>query len=126
VGEAGGGRNRTLDPALVISSSVGVEGVMRASRLPKRFPAGTKYVVEGKSAGEGQVHIFSRYLVFPDGTCLDLPPGSQQLSSRPVRKHRPGATAAKNAGRPAMLKRARKLFAAAGRRRTGRFGIVTH
>ncbi|MEA2993339.1 MAG: hypothetical protein QOD40_2259, partial [Alphaproteobacteria bacterium] len=56
---------------------------MRADRLPKRFPAGTKYVVEGKSAGEGQVHIFSRYLVFPDGTCLDLPPDSQELSSPP-------------------------------------------
>ncbi len=46
---------------------------MQAGRLPKRFPVGTKYIVEGKSHGEGQVHIFSRYLIFPDGRCLDLP-----------------------------------------------------
>jgi hypothetical protein len=57
---------------------------MREGRLPKRFPAGTKYVVEGKSAGEGQVRIFSRYLVFPDGSCLDLPPDSQELSLPPA------------------------------------------
>lgn len=49
---------------------------MQIARLPKRFPVGTKYVVEGKSRGEGQVQIFSRYVVFPDGRCFDLPPDS--------------------------------------------------
>ena len=38
------------------------------SRLPSRFPVGTKFVIEGR---RGQV--FSRYLEFPDGTCLRLP-----------------------------------------------------
>jgi hypothetical protein len=42
-----------------------------SNRLPSRFPVGTKFVIEGKRGGEGQV--FSRYLEFPDGTCIRLP-----------------------------------------------------
>jgi hypothetical protein len=57
---------------------------MQADRLPKRFPVGTKYVVEGKSRGEGQVQIFSRYLVFPDGRCLDLPADSTEFAPHPA------------------------------------------
>ena len=46
---------------------------MQTARIPKRVPVGTKYVVEGKSRGPGQVQIFSRYLEFPDGRCFQLP-----------------------------------------------------
>jgi hypothetical protein len=46
---------------------------MPTARIPKRVPVGTKYVIEGKSRGAGQVHVFSRYLVFPDGRCFELP-----------------------------------------------------
>jgi hypothetical protein len=46
---------------------------MQAARIPKRVPVGTKYVIEGKSQGAGQVHIFSRIVVFPDGRCFELP-----------------------------------------------------
>jgi hypothetical protein len=49
------------------------EGVMQAGRLPKRVPVGTKYIIEGKSQGQGEVHVFSRILLFPDGRCFDLP-----------------------------------------------------
>ena len=42
-------------------------------RLPSRFPVGTKFVIEGKPRGEGQVQVFSRYLEFPDGTFFPLP-----------------------------------------------------
>ena len=50
------------------------------SRLPSRFPVGTKFVIEGKRGGEGQVQVFSRYLEFPDGTCFRLPkrPGKRE------------------------------------------------
>ncbi len=40
----------------------------KISRLPSRFPIGTRYVVEGR---DGQVQ--SRYLEFPDGRHVDLP-----------------------------------------------------
>jgi hypothetical protein len=41
------------------------------SKLPSRFPVGTKFVIEGKG------RVLSRHLEFPDGTYLPLP-------SRPV------------------------------------------
>ena len=43
------------------------------SRLSSRFPIGTKFVIEGRRTGEGKTKVFSRYLVFPDGTCIRLP-----------------------------------------------------
>ena len=61
---------------------------MRTARIPKRVPIGTKYVIEGKSRGEGQVHVFSRYLVFPDGRCFDLPSDMPPMAI--PRRHRSG------------------------------------
>jgi hypothetical protein len=52
-----------------------------ASRLPSRFPIGTKFVIEGKRGGEGQVQVFSRYLEFPDGTCVRLPTGPRKTAT---------------------------------------------
>jgi hypothetical protein len=46
---------------------------MQTARIPKRVPVGTKYVIEGKRRAEGEVHVFSRYIVFPDGRCFTLP-----------------------------------------------------
>ena len=40
----------------------------RISRLPSRFPVGTRYVIEGRG---GHVHL--RYLEFPDGRQIQLP-----------------------------------------------------
>jgi hypothetical protein len=39
-----------------------------ASRLPSRFPIGTRYVIEGRA---GLISL--RYLEFPDGRKVDLP-----------------------------------------------------
>jgi len=52
-----------------------------ASRLPSRFPVGTKLVIEGRPRGEGQVQVSSRYLEFPDGTFLPLPVSPRQRKS---------------------------------------------
>ena len=38
------------------------------SRLPNRFPVGTRYVIEGRAG-----HICLRYLEFPDGRKVELP-----------------------------------------------------
>ena len=45
-------------------------------RLPSRVPDGTRYVVEGEPGQEGELRVTSRYLIFPDGTRLNLKPGS--------------------------------------------------
>jgi hypothetical protein len=54
-----------------------------SSRLPSRFPVGTKFVIEGRRGGEGQVQVLSRYLEFPDGTFFRLPKRLAQLRSVP-------------------------------------------
>ena len=61
---------------------------MQTARIPKVVPVGTKYVIEGKSQGEGRVHVFSRYLVFPDGRCFDLP-ADQGPAAPTTRRRRP-------------------------------------
>jgi hypothetical protein len=54
------------------------EGVMHLSanskpgRLPRQFPIGTTYVVEGCGGGEGQLRVFSRYVVLPGGRRINL------------------------------------------------------
>ena len=48
------------------------------ARLPSRFPAGTKFVVEGEDAAGG-LRIVKRYLVYPDGTQVDLLSGAPRL-----------------------------------------------
>jgi hypothetical protein len=44
-----------------------------ASRLPARFPIGSKYVIEGRGGGDGNLRVFLRYIVLPDGRRIDLP-----------------------------------------------------
>ncbi len=44
-----------------------------SSRLPSRFPVGTKFVIEGRPAKPGEVYVIRRYVEFPDGTLLRLP-----------------------------------------------------
>ena len=41
------------------------------SRLPTRFPIGTKFVIEARPRGRGQV--YTRHVEFPDGRLVRLP-----------------------------------------------------
>ncbi len=40
--------------------------------LPKRFPVGTTYVVEGRGGEHGDLCVFSRYVVLPGGQRINL------------------------------------------------------
>ena len=42
-------------------------------RLPKRFPVGTKYVIEGRCDEEGVFRTSARYVLLPNGRHIDLP-----------------------------------------------------
>ena len=44
-----------------------------ADGLPRRFPVGTRCVVEGRGGGPGRLRIRLRYLEFPDGRHVELP-----------------------------------------------------
>jgi hypothetical protein len=48
------------------------------ARLPGRFPAGTKFVVEGQNTAGG-MRIVRRYLVYPDGRQVDLLAGAPRV-----------------------------------------------
>jgi hypothetical protein len=57
--------------------------------LPRRFPDGTRYVVEGRN---GSIQL--RYLEFPDGRHIDLPadlapPKAERAARRRLRKRKP-------------------------------------
>jgi len=68
-----------------------------SNRLPSRFPVGTKFVIEGRRGGEGQMQVFSRHLEFPDGTLLRLPakPVTRPDRSPNKRKSAPGRRVAR-------------------------------
>ncbi len=66
----------------------------RSGRLPSRFPVGTKFVIEGRTGGEGEVQVFKRFIEFPDGTFFPLPAhpahrksGASRRSRRSARRH---------------------------------------
>jgi hypothetical protein len=74
-----------------------------ASRLPDRFPVGSKYVVEGCGGGDGNLRVFSRYIVMPDGRRIDLPTDFARPTRQRTRfrRHRDSQPNARPAGRPA-------------------------
>lgn len=62
-----------------------------SSRLPSRFPVGTKFVIESHRRGERQV--YSRYLELPDGTFFKLPSwSSARVTAKRSRASRRTAT----------------------------------
>jgi hypothetical protein len=63
-----------------------------SNKLPKRFPVGTKFVIEGKGK------VYSRYLEFPDGTLFPLParPVPAELRSKAPISRRQSARRRRN------------------------------
>lgn len=53
-------------------------------RLPRRFPVGTRFVVEGEPDRHGTLRVVSRYVVMPNGRRYDLMP---QPPAAPVPDH---------------------------------------
>jgi hypothetical protein len=74
--------------------------------LPREFPEGTRFVVEGRPGSDGKTRIVSRYLVFPDGRRVDLPtrPAPALRGTRKRRLFRSRARSLKTArSRPFLL-----------------------
>ena len=88
----------------------------RQGRLPRRFPVGAKYVVEGYGGEEGALRVVARYVVLPGGRRINVPadPAIPAPAGALTFRRRP------NSKRPqakAPLPRTGKKFAA--RRGTG-------
>jgi len=58
------------------------------SRLPRRFPVGATYVVEGFGGEEGHLRVIARYVVLPGGQRINVaadlpsPPPPRALAFR--------------------------------------------
>jgi hypothetical protein len=59
------------------------------TQLPSRFPIGTKFVIEGRPAGDGEVQVYRRFIEFPDGRYLRLPARPDKLKSARRARSRP-------------------------------------
>jgi hypothetical protein len=95
----------------------------KASRLlPKRFPVGTTYVVEGRRGANGHLWVFSRYVVLPGGQRINL--GGDfggPAASRARRSRSRGETPSQNTGKRRHAGRVKKIVVGAGTpRRHGR------
>ena len=60
----------------------------RSAHLPRRLPAGTRYVVEGRAGAKGLFQVSARYVVLPNGQRLNLP-AKAAAKSRSRARRRP-------------------------------------
>jgi hypothetical protein len=93
----------------------------KPSRLPKRFPVGTTYVVEGRGGEAGHLRVFSRYVVLPGGRRIILADdfGGQALFLARRRSGSKSETQAQISGKR-RSGRAKKIMAGAGTARQRR------
>jgi hypothetical protein len=52
-------------------------------RLPRRFPVGATYVIEGYGAQEGDLRVIARYVVLPGGRRINVPADLSRPASLP-------------------------------------------
>jgi hypothetical protein len=62
---------------------MGLPKTAPSTRLPRRFPVGATYVVEGYSEKRGNLRVVARYVVLPDGHRINVPGDISRLA--PVR-----------------------------------------
>ena len=56
--------------------------------LPKRFPVGARYVIEGHGGEDGNLRVLSRYVVLPGGQRINVPSDLGALRALSVRAPR--------------------------------------
>jgi hypothetical protein len=92
----------------------------KRNRLPKKFPVGATYVVEGRGGETGHLRVFSRYVVLPNGERINLggdvarPVRSRARRSRNRSESRVSGPGGTRSARP------KKIIAAAGTSGRGR------
>ncbi|MBV1698190.1 MAG: hypothetical protein KGQ47_07535 [Hyphomicrobiales bacterium] len=80
--------------------------IYRPTELPRRFPLGAKYVVEGCGADSGSLRVIARYVLLPSGRRINVPPELPLPTSRALPFRRTPAKPARSKGRtPAIGKK---------------------
>jgi hypothetical protein len=75
--------------------------------LPKRFPVGARYVVEGRGGEDGHLRVFSRYVVLPGGQRINIPSdlskfGGMNVPARRGKRGQSGAQSSRTATKKIM------------------------
>jgi len=90
----------------------------KSNCLPKRFPVGTTYVVEGRGGEDGNLCVFSRYVVLPGGQRINLGADlGSSISSRARRPRTHSESQAQNSaqnGEKQLAARPKKILANGG------------
>jgi len=81
------------------------------SPLPKRFPVGARYVVEGRGGEDGHLRVVSRYVVLPGGQRINVPSDLGQLPG--LRARTPRHKRGRNRVRPPRMA-AKKILRRSG------------
>jgi hypothetical protein len=96
----------------------------KSNRLPKRFPVGTTYVVEGRGGEDGDLRVFSRYVVLPGGQRINLTDDFTSNLAGPASSRARRPRMSSRNGTPSRVKsaasRAKKIIAQPGTGRQGR------
>ena len=66
-------------------------------RMPRQFPVGAKYIVEGYGGAEGHLRVVARYIELPSGRRINIS-GSRATSFDRSRGSKPSRTQAKIRG----------------------------
>lgn len=84
-----------------------------ASNLPKKFPIGTTYVVEGRSGEAGELQVYSRYVVLPGGRRINVADDNLAKAERPRRRPARGRASSQSRRKTPAID-AKKIAAATG------------
>jgi hypothetical protein len=86
----------------------------RSTRLPKSFPVGAVYVVEGSGGGDdGQLTVSARYVIMPGGKRIDVPAKTRKAAAEPARRHLRLVSSGRPASRRKQFSRRAKKFVVA-------------
>jgi hypothetical protein len=84
----------------------------RQNRLPKSFPVGAVYVVEGKGGERGRLNVSARYVIMPGGKRIDVSAKSREGGAAPVRRRLRLVSSGRTATGPKEFSHGRKKFLA--------------
>jgi hypothetical protein len=85
----------------------------RSHRLPKSFPVGAVYVVEGSGGNHGRLSVSARYVVMPGGKRIDVHAKPDAEAAAPVRRRLRLVSSRRPAPRPKRFSRRLKKFVVA-------------
>lgn len=91
------------------------------NRLPKSFPVGAVYVVEGNGGEHGRLNVSARYVIMPSGKRIDVAAKRRESAAGPVRRHLRLVSSRRPVARPKEFSHGtKKILVAAGTTRQAR------